>query len=116
MKTGVGARASRRLLVGAVSILLPGLVLGYVGVRSFAERTNGLRTTYAATTALVRDRVLADLARLESKLAGQIGNAPPELDDSAVGQAWLRDIASAHPWLVDPFLLRIDGGIITTSL
>ena len=113
---GVGAWARRRLLVASLSILLPGLVLGYVGVRSFAERTNGLRTTYTATTALVRDRLLADLSRLESNLAAEIGQPRPQLDDPALGQAWLRHVADTNQWLVDPFLLRIEGGTMTTSL
>lgn len=116
MKSRVGARASRRLAVGVVSIVLPGLVLGYVGVRSLADRSNGLRTTYTATTALVRDRLVAELTRLESELATGLARRSLQPDDADAGKAWLRNLSDANQWLVDPFLLHTDGGVITTDL
>ena len=115
MQRGVGARASRRLVIGVVSILLPGLVLGYVSVRALAERSNGLRTTYTATTALVRDRLLAELTRLESELVIRLARPAPPLD-AAAANAWLRHLTSVSPWLADPFLLQVDGGVVTSDL
>jgi len=116
MQRGVGARASRRLVWGIVSILVPGLVLGSVGVRAIAERSNGLRTTYTATTALVRDRLATELTHLESELA--LGLVPPEggIDDPTAATAWLRSLAVTRPWLSDPFLLQVEGGVITGDL
>jgi hypothetical protein len=47
-------------------VLLPGLSLGDFGLRAFADKENSLRTNYTATTVLVRDRLHAEFARLES--------------------------------------------------
>ncbi len=114
MPRDVRAPAIRRLVVGVVSILLPGLVLGFVGVRA-AERTNSLRTTCAAT-ALVRDRLATELTHLESDLAAGLVRQAARLDDPATASAWLRSLAAARPWLADPFLLQPDGGIVTSDL
>lgn len=111
-----GARASRRLVVAVVSILLPGLVLGYVGARALAERSNSLRTSYAATTSLVRDRLAAELTNLETELALGLVRPAARLDDPAAASTWLRSLTGARPWLAGPFLLQVDGGVITGAL
>src|SRR5262245_15366349 len=59
------------LLAVVVLIFAPGLALGYVGFRGLAEREQSLQTTYTATTVLVRDRLAAELTRLESLVSLQ---------------------------------------------
>jgi len=116
MHSRVRARASRRLAVGVVSILLPALLLGYVGVQALAERSNSLRATYAATTALVRDRLATELTNLESELAIEVGRSAVQFGEPASAQAWLRSLSASRQWIADPFLLRLDGGVITSDL
>jgi signal transduction histidine kinase len=116
MFRGAVAHPSRRQVVAVLSILLPGTVLGYVGARALADRSTTLRTTYTATTALVRDRLAADLSHLESDLALELVRPGTTLDDPAVATTWLRSLAAATPWLADPFLLRVDGGVLTSEL
>jgi len=99
-----------------VSILLPGLLLAYVGVQSLAERSSSLRATYTATTALVRDRLATELTNLESELAIEVERPAVRLGEPASARAWLRSLVASGPWLADPFLLRLEGGAITTSL
>lgn len=116
MRSDVGTRASRRLVTAVVLILLPAAVLGYFGVRAVAEREIGLRLTYTATTVLVRDRLAAELTRLESALAIDLARPAARLDDPSAAGAWLRTITTARPWLADPFLLQVDGGVLTVDL
>jgi signal transduction histidine kinase/tetratricopeptide (TPR) repeat protein len=113
MSSRARARAGRRLAVGVASILLPALLLGYVGVRALAERSNSLRATYTATTALVRDRLVTELTSLESALAMALGRPAARLEEPASARAWLHGLAASTPWLAEPFLL--DGGAVTTS-
>jgi signal transduction histidine kinase len=116
MHRDVAARASRRLVAAVVLILLPAVVLGYFGVRAVAEKEIGLRTTYTATTGLVRDRLAAELTHLESALAIELARPAARLDDPAAVSAWLRTLAAARPWLAEPFLLQLDGGVTTIDL
>ncbi len=57
---------TRIVLLAVVLILAPGIVLGYLGFRSIASRAESLRTNYVATVVLVRDRLEAEVDRLES--------------------------------------------------
>ena len=116
MHSQVRARASRRLAVGVVSILLPGFVLAYVGVQALAERSNSLRTTYTVTTALVRDRLATELTNLESELASELGRPAARLDEAGPARAWLRSLTASRPWLAEPFVLKANGGVITSDL
>ena len=89
MHSRVCARVSRRLAVGVASILLPALLLGYVGAQALAERSSSLRATCTATTALVRDRLATELTNLESELAIDVGRPAALLGESASARAWL---------------------------
>jgi signal transduction histidine kinase len=116
MHSRARGRASRRLAVGVVAILLPGLLLGYVGVQSLAERSNSLRATYTATSALVRDRLITELTNLESALAIEVGQSTARLGEPRLAQASLRGLAASRQWLAEPFLIRLDGDAITSDL
>jgi signal transduction histidine kinase len=85
-------------------ILVPGGALGYFGFRALTEREQSLRTNYTATTVLVRDRLLAELVRLESSL-------PPPANASE-----LATLKAGRDWLVTPFILRADGSVMTARL
>ena len=85
-------------------IVAPGLALGYFGFRAQAEREQSLRTNYTATTVLVRDRLVAELERLEA------GVRPPA---DAAGLAALETGAG---WLHTPFILGAGGSVITARL
>ena len=85
-------------------IVAPGLTLGYFGFRALAEREQNLRTNYTATTALVRDRLAFELARLESSLS------------PAATQPQLAALEAQHDWLQMPFILRADGSVVTARL
>ena len=92
------------LLAMVALIVAPGLTLGYFGFRALAEREQSLRTNYTATTALVRDRLAFELARLESSLS------------PARTQPQLATLEAQHDWLQMPFILRADGSVITARL
>jgi signal transduction histidine kinase len=87
-----------------VLILAPGLALGYFGFRTLAEREQSLRTNYNATTVLVRDRLAAELARLESSVP------------FATVQSELAVLESDQEWLEAPFILRVDGSVTMSGL
>jgi len=87
-----------------VLILAPGVTLGYFGFRAQAEREQNLRRTYTATTVLVRDRLAAEIERLESDLP---------IPGDANGLAALE---GSSGWLQTPFILRSDGSVTTARL
>ena len=102
----VRIRAGRRVLGIAFLIVAPGLALGYFGLRAQAEREESLRTNYTATTVLVRDRLAAELERLEAAV-------PVPAD--AVGLSALEKGANVD-WLHSPFILGADGSVVTPRL
>ena len=116
MYTPARARAGRPLLAAVLLILLPGLALGYFGFRALAEKETSLRTNYTATIVLVRDRLVAELTRLESELAGDLARPAAGFDDPAATSAWLETLNVERPWLAEPFVLRVDGGVMTRAL
>jgi signal transduction histidine kinase/tetratricopeptide (TPR) repeat protein len=116
MSSQVGARASRRLAAAVVLILVPALVLGYFGIRALAEKENGLRTTYTATTSLVRDRLAGEFAHLESQLADDVDRIALTDENPPKLRAALRSLATSRPWLATLFVLHADEGVVTADL
>jgi len=92
------------LLAMVLLVLGPGLVLGYFGFRAQSEREEGLRISYTATTILVRDRLAAELTRLESSVS------PP------ASQPELASLEASHGLLEMPFILRSDGSVLAARL
>jgi signal transduction histidine kinase/tetratricopeptide (TPR) repeat protein len=92
------------LLAVVALILVPGGALGYFGFRALAEREQSLRTNYTATTVLVRDRMRAELVRLESSLT-----APANASELAA-------LKAGRDWLETSFILRADGNAMTARL
>lgn len=110
-----GAASASRSAVFLL-ILLPGLALGYVGLRALAEREHSLRTNYTATTVLVRDRLAAELTLLESDLDSDLSLPERNLEDPAAVSRWLTTLRDRRPWLDQPFLIRKDGALAVSGL
>ncbi len=108
--------ASASLSAIFLLILLPGLALGYVGLRALAEREHSLRMNYTATTVLVRDRLAAELTRLESDLDSDLSRPDKNFDDPAAVSRWLSTLRERRPWLDQPFLIRPDGTVAMSGL
>ena len=106
MRRSARRRGGGRVLGIALLVVAPGLALGYFGLRAQAEREQSLRTNYAATTVLVRDRLEAEIERLEAAL-------PVPVD--AAGLSALEKGANAQ-WLQSPFILGVDGSVVTPRL
>ena len=97
-------------------ILAPGIILGYLGFRSIVSRAESLRTNYVATVALVRDRLEAEVGRLESDVAGAAEAFVTTPRSTTEMATWLQVQSTVGEWLADPFFLHRDGGVITASL
>lgn len=110
-----GSTSTLRLTI-LLLILLPGLALGYVGLRGLAEREESLRTNYTATAVLVRDRLAAELARLESELDNDLTRAARSLDDPAAVSQWMTTVGARRPWLHRLFVVRADGALATSGV
>ena len=95
----------RIVLLAVLLILAPGVVLAVVGVRSIANRAEGLRTNYAVTVALVRDRVEAELNRLESDVTTMAQAFVAEPRAGAELTAWLQARVADSEWLEAPFFV-----------
>jgi signal transduction histidine kinase len=114
----VGRRSpqTRIIILAASLILAPGIILGYLGFRSIANRAETLRRNYSATVGLIRDRLDAEVERLESDAAAAADTflaVPRSMTDL---QGWLDARSTEHPWLTSPFFLHDSGGVVTAAL
>jgi len=118
MVRGIEIRSPRKriVLLAVVLILAPGIVLGYLGFRSIASRAESLRTNYAATVVLVRDRLEAEVGRLESEVVGATDAFVATPRSTAELATWLQARSTESEWLADPFFLHRNGGVITAKL
>jgi signal transduction histidine kinase len=107
----------QRLLLGAaVLVLVPGFILGYLGFRSLSDRAESLRRNYTATAGLVRDRLEAEVERLEADVVAAAETFVAVPRTAAAMSAWLEAQSAEHPWLADPFFLHRTGGVVTASV
>jgi len=111
MTRGLPRIAGGRLLAGLLLTLLPGLALAVLGVRALSEKEAALRTQHTATTALIRDRLVAELTRLETAL--RLEAAPLSQAGGASSVTSLASLKQTRSWLVDPFVVRDDGAVAT---
>jgi len=107
---------TRIVLTAVVLVLVPSIVLGYLGFRSVSKRAESLRTNYNTTIVLVRDRLEAEVDRLESEVGGAARAFVADPRSLADRMAWLRAQATNREWLADPFFTLADGGVITSGL
>jgi signal transduction histidine kinase len=96
--------ARRPFLVVLALVLVPGVILSYVGLSGLAEREDAMRASYASTVALVRDRLADQITRLESALP------------SPKNQAELTDLKTNNAWLDRPFVVNSRGCVMTSTL
>src|SRR3712207_6201803 len=99
---------ARSFVALGLLVLIPGLTLGYVGLRGLANREATLRTTLMSTAAVVRDRLASELAAREQALRDDAGRrrvaAGARLDDPKVAREWLATLSRNHSWIARPFL------------
>ena len=108
--------AARPPIATAVAlVIVPGLALAYVGLQSIGEREAGLRRNYAATTVLVRDRVAAELTRLEMQFGAELAQLKAASGEPTALRRWLADQSRIRPWLDTPFVVTRDA-VVTARL
>ena len=97
-------------------ILIPSVLLGYLGLRSITKQGDSLRTNYTATIVLVRDRVEAEVGRLEAEIGTRALGVATNPGSARDTQEWLASRAANDHWLADPFFVHANGGVITAAV
>lgn len=104
-------------LLAAVGLtLLAGGALAWIGFDALLERERSVEMHYTATTVLVRDRLTAELDRLESELRADFARAASDLDDPAAARGWLARLADERPWISDPVLFDRAGAVLSVDV
>ena len=104
------------LFVVFILILLPSVILSYLGLRSVDQNAENLRTKYRGTISLVRDKLEREVIQLEENLRNSLIELFPKLDKDDELKAWLRNIESDNPAFKHLFIVNADGGLISTSV
>jgi signal transduction histidine kinase len=108
--------ASRALSAAVGLTLLAGGALGWMGFRALLERERSIHTHHTSTTVLVRDRLLAEVARLESEVGRDLTRAARGLRTSRAARAWLAQLVTRHQWIRHPVLVDGAGGLAGLDL
>ncbi len=111
-----GSATTRIILSAVLLILIPSAVLGYLGFRSIAKKGDSLRTNYTATIVLVRDRLEAEVSRLEAEIGAEALRVVTNPGSTLDIRQWLASRGADHDWLVDPFFVHTNGGVITARV
>ena len=104
------------LFVVFILILLPSVILSYLGLRSIDQSAENLRTKYLGTISLVRDKLEREIIQLEENLRNSLIELFPNLNKDDKLKALLRNAESDNPVFKNLFLVKADGGLISTSV
>jgi len=102
------------LFIVFILILLPGAILSFIGLRSIDQNIENLKIKYQATLNLVRDKLEGEIIKLEENIRNSMGEkiSDPNKEDEL--KKFLRNVESDNPVLKHPFLVHVDGGVIST--
>ena len=104
------------LFVAFILVLVPGAIISYLSLQSIKEKSENLRTKYAGTVNLVRDKLENEISQLETNLRNSVIDFPPESHNSTGLKTWIKSIESENPAVRNLFLISNDGDLITSSL
>ncbi len=116
MPLHAGAKPARALAAAAGLTLIAGGALAWIGFRALADRERAVETHYTSTTVLVRARVVAEVARLESELRGDFARTAGEVADRAAARGWLSRLTRERRWIAEPALFDSAGRVLTLDL
>jgi signal transduction histidine kinase/tetratricopeptide (TPR) repeat protein len=110
------APKTKILFVAFILILLPGAIISYLSFQSLSQKAENLRTKYTGTVNLVRDKLENEVFRLETELRGNASGSVPGSDKAAALMRWIQKIETENPAFTNIFLIKNNGGIITSLL
>ncbi len=87
------------LFVVFILILLPSVILSYLGLRSIDQSAENLRTKYLGTIRLVRDKLEREVIQLEENLRNSLIELFPTLTKNDDLKVLLRNAESDNPAL-----------------
>ncbi|MDA2924009.1 HAMP domain-containing histidine kinase [Acidobacteria bacterium AH-259-L09] len=103
-------------LLAILLILLPGTILSYLGFRSVHEKADNLETHYRGTVSLVRDKIEREVLRQQEAALSFLENSPPPFERVEEVKGWLHDLVPTRKGWKHPFLVKSDGGVVSTRI
>jgi signal transduction histidine kinase len=104
------------LFVVFILILLPGVILSYLGLQSIDQNAENLRTKYVGTIDLVRDKLESEIVQLEENFRNSLIEQFPTLNKDDDLKVLLGNTELDNPVFKNLFLVNADGGLISTSV
>ncbi|NQU85336.1 MAG: tetratricopeptide repeat-containing sensor histidine kinase [Mariniphaga sp.] len=104
------------LLLGFILILIPGAIISYLSLQSINQKAENLQTKYKGTVSLVRDKLESEVFKDEASLRNSVNESFPKPENNTDLKEWLRNIESENPAFKNLFLLKTDGGLLSSSV
>ena len=107
---------TRIVFVGLALVLVPGLFLSYLGLRSVNEKADTIRTSAQATLGLLGDKIEGNGTRIEEHVQSALIKGLTSGDLPADPRLWLSGLELANPALSAPVLVAGDESMISRAL
>ena len=107
---------TRILLFGFILILIPGAIISYLSLLSINQKAENLQTKYKGTVSLVRDKLESEVFQNEANLRNRVSELLPESPNETDLKKWLLHIKSENPAFKNLFLVKTDGGLLSSSV
>ncbi len=99
--------------VGFILVLISGIILIYLDYISITKRTETFRSNYKLNAELLRDKIEREIINSEEKVSNLLNRVPLKPTSSLLTQIWLSEMEDDNHIAKDPFILNLDGGVIT---
>src|ERR1035437_6648633 len=103
-------------IVGLLLILIPCIILSYIDFNSISKNSEGLKTNYESTANLIRDKIEQEILNREENLSAGLTDLPSKSGSVNYIKSWLAATEFQNPFIINPFILRPDGGYVSTLI
>jgi signal transduction histidine kinase len=107
---------TKTAVAGFLLILIPCIILSYLDYKAISKREGSDRLSYKFTLDFIRDKIEHEIISREEKLSAQLNELQVNNQPVNYLRSWLSSAETQNPIIMNPFLIRKDGGIILTLI
>jgi signal transduction histidine kinase len=110
--------STKTAFIGLTLVLIPILILAYLGFTAMAEKAGHLQSNYQSIASFLRNKIENEVTKTEHDFNTAFLQKSHSYDDEKELQGVLRQLCTNYPLISHPFFLRVNNGIrsLTVSL
>ncbi|MHB1686100.1 MAG: ATP-binding protein [Ignavibacteriaceae bacterium] len=117
IKKATGILSNTKIaVIGFFLVLIPCIILSYLDYQAISKRTDTVKSNYKFTIDLVRDKIEHEIISREENLSTTLSELHEKLETSNYLESWLSTTETQNPFIINPFILKQDGGIVSALI